>query len=288
MRLAIGTAQFGMHYGISNINGKTSFQEAEKIVHLAKINHIDCIDTALAYGDSESVLGRLRIKDFKLITKIPPINKAIGGVDRQIADMVSESLKRLGLSKLFGILAHDSSELLTENGDKLYESMRRLKKLGLVEKIGLSAYSSEEITNLIDRYEFDIVQLPFNVFDNRPVTSGLFEKLKLRNIEVHVRSIFLQGLLLIEPSKIPQKFNRWKKSFEDWDDYIKKSKLTRLSACLAYVKSFKEIDRIVVGVEYEAQLAEILSAYDIDDVNNFPNFEIKDELLINPGKWNEL
>jgi aryl-alcohol dehydrogenase-like predicted oxidoreductase len=154
MRLGIGTAQFGMRYGISNINGKTSLQEAEKIVYLAKINHIDCIDTAIAYGDSESILGRLGIKDFKLITKIPPVNKANGKVDRQIADMVSESLERLGLSKLFGMLADDSSQLLTENGDKLYESMRRLKKLGLVDKIGLSAYSSADITNLINRYEF--------------------------------------------------------------------------------------------------------------------------------------
>jgi len=98
--LAIGTAQFGMYYGISNINGKTSLQEAEKIVYLVKINHIDFIDTAVAYENSE----------------ILPVNKANGKVDRQITDMVSESLQKLGLSKLFGILAHCSSQLLTEKG----------------------------------------------------------------------------------------------------------------------------------------------------------------------------
>lgn len=288
MRLAIGAAQLGMHYGISNQTGKTSLQEAAKIINLAKAHSIDCIDTAIAYGDSESVLGGVGVKEFKVITKIPPVNTLIGSDNSQLSDMVMQSLQKLGLSSLYGLLVHDVSQLNSENGVVLYESMRQLKKLKIVDKIGISAYAPDEISMLIDEYEFDIVQLPFNIFDNRLIASGLLEKLKLKNIEVHVRSVFLQGLLLMEPANVPQKFSRWKKDFECLNAWIKSNYLTRLGACLAYVKSFKEIDRIIVGVESEAQLSEILGSYEIVSMSDFPKFEINDELLINPGKWSEL
>jgi aryl-alcohol dehydrogenase-like predicted oxidoreductase len=287
LRLSIGAAQLGMNYGISNSKGQTSFLESKKIINFAKKNNINSIDTAFAYGDSEKVLGDIGVSDFKITTKIS-LDDSVGNIRTKVSNIVEKSLENLKVQKLYGLLLHNTSQLTQHNGFEFYDALFRLKEQKIVQKIGLSAYSPDEISMIIDKYDFDLIQLPFNIFDNRLICEDFLKKLKTKNIEVHVRSVFLQGLLLMDLDKIPKKFVNWKKDFQNLDDWIKTIGFTRLEACISYVKSFKEVDKIVVGVENQKQLSEILNSYKSKAVFNFPKFDIHDEKLINPGMWNML
>lgn len=290
-KLALGTVQFGLTYGIANKTGKVSKAEASKILALAVRSGIDTIDTAIGYGDSEQCLGTLGVQDLKIITKLPPLPDKTGEVKAWVKTQVHESLKRLNTSKLYALLLHKPLDLVDIHGRALYEALQDIKEKELVGKIGISVYSPDELELLIPKFSLDIVQGPLNIIDRRLKISGWLNKLKNRDIEVHTRSTFLQGLLLMDAESRPGKFSTWTTLWNNWQNYINISdevfEVAALSASLSYPMSLPEVDRVLVGTDSCSQLDDIISASK-QLRTDFPDTFCSDENLVNPANWDNL
>lgn len=221
-KLALGTAQFGMKYGIANKDSQQNPLEAKKIIRLAKDSKIDLIDTAISYGYSEKIIGETGIKNFKIVSKLPSIPRNCSDVNLWIEKKIQSSLKRLRVKSLYGLLLHHPEDLLGNFGKKIINALDLMKQKGLVKKIGISIYDPLKCIKIMKLTRIEIVQSPLNIIDQRLVTSGLLSKLHSEEIEVHVRSIFLQGLLLMPFNKIPKHFRKWSKIFNKWSLILKK------------------------------------------------------------------
>lgn len=288
-RIALGTVQFGLDYGIANEAGQVSLDEARCVLSLAKENKIDVLDTAIAYGTSEEVLGEVGVDGFRVVTKLPSLPVDQGDIATWVKDQVGASLKRLANEKLYGLLLHRPQDLLGLNGAYLNQMLANLKNDGLVQKIGVSIYSPDELDDVCKKTKIDLVQAPLNVVDRRLQSSGWLDRLKDDGVEVHTRSAFLQGLLLMERSKIPQKFSRWSNLWDQWHEKLQDSGASSLEACLAYPLSLEQVDQVIVGVDSASQLSEILQA--AKNVNEGPDTSFMrstDLDLINPSNWNHL
>ena len=285
MKIAIGTAQMGMPYGISNTTGQTSIEDAGEIIRVARERGIDTIDTAIAYGDSEQRLGDIGVNGFRIISKLPAVPAEITDIRGWVFQSVERSLSRLKQSVLHGLLLHRPEQLFTDLGPRLYEVLAELRDHGFVEKIGVSIYNPVQLESLIAGFSFDIVQSPINIFDRRIAESGWSKKLNDMGIELHGRSLFLQGLLLMPSHARPAHFGRWTDLWKCFDAWVARSGRTPLELALGFVSSNLYISRIVAGVENCSQLKEILRATE-QDLNgvSFPKFEVE-ESLINPALW---
>lgn len=286
-RLALGTVQFGLAYGVANQAGRqVSRDEAAAILDLAWSSGMDTLDTAIAYGESEQRLGEIGVERWQIVSKLPAMPAACPDVSDWMHKAVADVLKRLGKAHLRGLLLHRPQELLEQNGQALYDALGSLKQCGLVEKVGISIYDPQELDVLMPRYRFDLVQAPFNVLDRRMITSNWLAMLKQSGTEVHVRSVFLQGLLLMNASNRPPRFKKWDKLWDTWHQWLADSRLSPLQASLGFALAQAGIDRVIVGVDTVHQLEGILSAA------NAPMPSLPDELncedidLINPSRWN--
>ena len=288
MKLALGTVQFGLPYGIANQAGQASRSEAKLMLQLASASGIDTLDTAIAYGSSETCLGEAGVQGFKVVTKFPVVPDDCGDVSAWIQQQVNLSLLRLGVTAVYGLLLHRPDQLLGANGAKIYQALQALKDKGQVQKVGISIYAPSELEALIPRFPFDLVQAPFNLVDRRFYSTGWMQRLKDNDVEVHTRSAFLQGLLLMNQSDIPSKFSQWGGLWNSWHEWLSEQNGLALHACLAFSLSFPEIDRVIVGADTVSQLAEIVSAVNDHPKYDFPNIQCGDENLINPGRWTEL
>ena len=288
-KLALGTVQFGLDYGIANEAGQVKCAEVEQILSEVKKNEIDMLDTAIAYGTSEEVLGEVGVDEFRVVTKLPSLPNDQGNIARWVIEQVGASLKRLGQGKLYGLLLHRPQDLLGLKGAQLIQALADLKNEDVVHMIGISIYSPDELDEILKRTPIDLVQAPLNVIDRRLQSSGWLDRLKDDGVEVHTRSAFLQGLLLMERNKIPQKFSRWSKLWDQWHEKSKNTVVSRIAACLAYPLSLEQVDQVIVGVDSAVQLLEILQA--AMKVNEGPDtsFMCSSDLdLINPSNWNQL
>jgi len=286
-RLALGTVQFGLNYGVTNTVGKVNESSVTEMLNVAAMHQINTIDTAIGYGDSEHVLGQNNINDFNIISKIPPLDDN-SDVHNWVLTQLNGSLYRLGQDSLYGVLLHNPDDLFTPFGQKLYKSMINLKDKGLVKKIGISVYSPKQLDKIFLDYDFDIVQAPLNIIDRRLEESGWLSKLNKMNIEIHIRSVFLQGLLLLAKNNIPKKFNRWSFLWSNWEKYILQNRINPIEACLSYPLKFAEVDRVIVGAQNREQLKEIINASNTSLAIALPDISSNDEHLINPGNWNNL
>ena len=285
-KLALGTVQFGMDYGI-NSGIKVEQNEVLKIVNLARKSGITLIDTAQLYGSSEKVLGNVNTVDFDIVTKSRAFEQDI--INENEANLVindlDHSLKLLKQKSLYAFLVHHGEDLLKPGGEMIFNKLQILKEQGLVKKIGFSAYIDNQLIKIIERFDIDIIQLPMNILDNRLINNGLLNKLFSRGIEIHTRSVFLQGLLLMDMDKRPKYFDRWSKLWKFWYEWLTDNKLSPLEASIRYMISKPEISRVLVGVDNKEQLKNIINASD-GNVPTIPE-ELKtdDPDLLNPGNW---
>ena len=287
IKLALGTAQFGLDYGISNTLGKIPLIKAKEIINFASSSGIESLDTAISYGDSEQSLGNIGIGKFKVITKLPSCEVKKEEIFNWVLSEVNDSLVRLNQKKIYGLLVHDPKDLISDSGQEIFKAMSYLKKNNKVSKIGISAYAPAQIKEAINKYDIDLVQAPLNIFDRRLVESGCLRYLKNKKIEVHTRSCFLQGLLLTDVRKIPTQFKNWQVLFNDWHHWLKVSNRTALETCLSYPLSIEGVDRVVVGIDNLDQLKEIISRKKhITDIK-IPNIYSNDENLIDPTNWSK-
>jgi aryl-alcohol dehydrogenase-like predicted oxidoreductase len=288
MKLALGTVQFGLNYGVANVTGRVGTDMADAILRKAQLTGMDTLDTAIAYGDSESVLGGLGVQGWKVVSKLGAVPDGCPNVAKWVIAQTQESLQRLGLQSMYGLLLHRPVQLLEGIGSDLYAALQTLKAEGLVAKVGVSVYGPAELTDLWQRYRVDLVQAPLSILDRNLVDSGWASRLKDADVEIHTRSAFLQGLLLMPADKRSVRFNRWAHIWQEWDSWLLVTGLTPLQACLRYATSHDEIDRVVVGVDSVMQLNEILAAAN-GVLDTLPAFKpLQDDRLINPATWNQL
>jgi aryl-alcohol dehydrogenase-like predicted oxidoreductase len=288
VRVALGSAQFGLAYGVANRGGQVSPSKVKMILKAAKSAGVDTVDTAIGYGDSETCLGNLGVTNFRVVTKLPGLPAEISNVASWVENELALSLLRLRLSKVYGLLLHRSSDLSGPHGASLWSTMVELKNRQLIEKIGVSIYDPDELDYLTTNFDIDLVQAPFNLLDRRLSSSGWLDRLKKINVEVHTRSVFLQGLLLMSREEIPSKFERWNGLWDRWHHWLQYSDVTALQACLALPLSCEKIDRVVVGMDSEQQFQQILQVLARPLINNLPDLRCDSKDLINPAIWPSL
>lgn len=280
-KLILGTAKFGYNYGISKKILKTN--EIKKIFKIVKSNKINFVDTAQNYVNSERRLGILKNCNPNFITKINLDNNIKKNPTKYLENKVLLSLKKLRIKRLYGLLIHNPSFIFKNK--KFYKLIYSFKKKGLVKKIGFSIYNQNELKIILDKFKFDLIQLPISLFDRRFVANNSLKILKKRKVEIHARSIFLQGLLINEEFQKKKFFQKWKNDFKDLSIWSKKNHSTVLASCISYVFSVKEIDKIVIGVDSAENLKEIISS-NIIKFKQYPKFEIRGEnKLLNPSNW---
>ena len=285
-KISIGSVQFGLDYGINNKKGIMPVQEIKSILEYSYNLGIRNIDTASVYGKSQQVLGKCDISKWNITTKISPIKKK-ENISENIYSEISKSLDYLKIDSVFSVLVHDSMQLLDPDlGNDIFRALELIKKKGLTKKIGISIYDPILLNKIINKYKtIDIVQAPLNILDRRLFLSGWINKLKKLDIEIQVRSIFLQGLLLMSYEDQVSKFSKWIHLWEIWNNWLSRSNISSLEACLNYASSIKQIDNIIIGIDSLDQLKQIV-AIKSDNNFNFPNnFYSNDTKLINPSLW---
>jgi aryl-alcohol dehydrogenase-like predicted oxidoreductase len=284
-RIVLGSAQFGLDYGINNSHGSVSLLEIKRIITLAKEKKVDMIDTAISYGNAEKKLGMIDLNGLNVISKIPSLDCSAENIEQYLNKLIDKSLKNLNLETFYSVLLHNPLDLLKKDGEILFRGLQNLQEKGKIKKIGISIYSPEELNLLLKKYQFDIIQSPFNLIDRSLKESGWLNKLKDVNIEIHTRSSFLQGLLLISRENIPSKFTKWNYIWDKWDSWLQLNDISKVDACLSYCLSHKEIDRVIVGVDSYKQWKQILDRKKKENKINFPNIKSSDKMLINPSNW---
>ena len=277
-KLAIGTVQFGLDYGINNKTGKVSKEEVFQILYFALKNKIDTLDTAYSYGNSEEVLGSFsNINSFKTVSKFTSI--------KEVENQLKESLKRLNTSSIYGYISHSFNDI-KENLD-YWNKVLELKEKGLIQKVGFSLYNPEELEFLFEKeIKFDLLQVPYSILDRR--FEKYFPTLKEKNIEVHTRSVFLQGLIFMDLNKLPKYFFPVKKILEKFNKVCKNNNIPKNHLALFFVLKNKYIDKVVIGVDSFQQLKENININlkKLSKLNtNFDEFIYNDENILLPYKW---
>lgn len=284
MRLGLGTVQFGLDYGVTNTTGQLNSDTCKDILSYAQKGGIKILDTAAGYGESEDILGELEIsKDFSLVSKIPTLAKS---APQSLRQSIETTLTRLKRDSINGILLHNEQDLLENKADDYYRELLSLKAQGVVGQIGVSFYSVEAANEIIKRYDIDLIQIPASHLDRRFENNKVIELAKSKNIEVHARSLFLQGLLLANPDKRPEKFRSFNE-LHRFDEQVELLNLTPLQLAMSYLTQTLEIDCAVVGCTSREQLTQIIDAYNFCKKVKIevPNLSTLNSALINPVNW---
>ncbi len=274
-KLVLGTVQFGLQYGV-NSAGRPSEEAVKGILAEAAKGGINTLDTSSAYGNSEEILGECITpeKGFKIVSKYPK-----GGIP--VGEMFDSSLKRLKVDKLYGYLLHHFE--VYRNNPKVWNEFVALKELGKVQKIGFSLYTPEELQFILDnKSPFDLIQVPFNIFDKKflPYMKDLHGK----GVEIHVRSTFLQGLFFKDREALPEKLKPMKKYLLRLDEFSKQSGLSISEIALNYNLQNPYIDGVLIGVDNVEQLKMNLAS--VKDTPIDIEIEVKEQELLNPVNWN--
>lgn len=281
MKIALGTVQWGLDYGIANTNGIPSNDELKEIISLATQQGINLYDTAVHYGTAEKRLGGLAPKESKIVTKVGSFTPS-----NPLEKQLEKSFKNLDRDDIYGCLFHDSEELLKDT--RLWSKLLRYKTEGRVKKIGYSLYEPATMNRLLDKGLLpDIVQLPYSILDRK--FEPYFEFLKQKEVEIHVRSIFLQGLYFLPPHKLPSNLKELSPVLKIINDICQKNKMSLAQFCLNFVDQNAHIDYAVTGIEKRPQFEELTQADNsqinwIKTIQFFQNLEV-DNKLLNPSNW---
>ncbi|MBF8964614.1 aldo/keto reductase [Pontibacter sp. FD36] len=253
-RLILGTAQFGLPYGISNQRGQIPEPEVAIILAEAVKAGIDTLDTAAAYGNSEQCLGSVLNNlpaPYRIISKYPPNQP-----DKSIRQAFQESLERLRADKLYGYLLHSYASY--SDKPSVLDELQELKSSGQVEKVGLSLYHPAEAEELLRREApIDLVQFPYSIFDRR--FEEVLPELRHRGIETHIRSVYLQGLYFMQPDQLPPYLQEAASKLKRLQQLASAYQLPIGAVCLAFALANPYISRVVIGVESLKTLQENIS-----------------------------
>jgi D-threo-aldose 1-dehydrogenase len=283
-RIGLGTVQFGISYGVSNTVGQVTASEVSAILATAHEAGIKVLDTAASYGSAEEVLGCALRPDhhFDIVTKTLPLSHGL----REVENRARRSLEYLGRKPAEAILVHAAQDLASPDGPRLWALLQRLRDEGLCKRIGISAYFADRPLELARRYRPEIMQIPFSILDQRLKQNGELASLKELGIEVHVRSVFLQGLLLMDPNNLPANLTHAGPALAATQALIKQAGLTPITAAIGFVLAQDEVDIAIVGVTSRNELSEIVAA----SAAALPGFDwracaIDDPVTLTPPRW---
>lgn len=282
LKLALGTVQFGLPYGINNKSGLPTDVELMSLFKLAKESGIEVLDSAQGYGNAEERIGKLSNNEFRIVTKFKTIESSY-----LFNKELNESLNKLNLDFVYGYMAHDGN-LLIENPSWWIELME-VKNRGLVKKIGYSLYSIKQLESLLDKQIIpDIIQFPYNVLD-RSFEPYMSELINL-GVEIHTRSVYLQGLLQMDYSMLPSHLGALKPSLKQLRRIADKHGVSVGELCLGFAISNPSINKVVIGVDSENQLAENIkfsknAKLTKELINELYTIEVNDTSLLDPSNW---
>lgn len=272
-KLVLGTVQFGLQYGI-NSAGRPSTEQVSDILDNAKAGGIQILDTSSAYGNAEEVLGEVKAgSHFKIVSKYPKC-------DKSVADTFNNSLEVLGVDHLYGYLLHHF-EVYREN-KAVWNNFIQLQKEGKVDRIGFSLYEPWELDLILnDEIPFSLIQVPFNIFDRQ--FEPYFKKLKEMDVEIHVRSTFLQGLFFKDRNTLPDKLEPLKKHLLQLDEYAACKGISVGDLALNYNLQNPYIDGVLIGVDNKDQLMQNFAS--VKDVEINIDIQVEDPELLKPVNW---
>lgn len=278
-KLALGTVQFGLDYGISNKSGKTNREEAHKILNYCYLNGINLIDTARTYGNSEEVIGTFKPLDFSIVTKF-----LIDSDYPSLQLNLESSLQRLDTSTLYAFMAHDAEQFRIY--PLLWDDLQKLKSEGKVQKIGYSLYYPKQLQQLLDKGKIpDIVQVPYNIFDKR--FESLFPQLKEIGCEIHTRSAFLQGLFFMNIDLLSEHFEPIKIYLKELQ-HLFKQKEELAAYLLKFCLNNIYIDKVLFAVnsleQLKTNLKELAIASSLNLGDIYKNIIVPESILI-PSNW---
>ncbi|MFO6421854.1 aldo/keto reductase [Motilimonas sp. KMU-193] len=282
MKLALGCVQFGLDYGITNQQGQVANEQVRAILARAAYHGIKTLDTAALYGDSETVLGQYAplLPSAEVITKLGDITSP-----EQVRQGLETSLTKLNRKAIHGLLLHRPDILLTPQGAAIASQLNALKEEQKISLWGVSVYHPEQLIQLCNRVNFDLVQLPLNIFDQRFLQQDLLKRLNQQGISIHARSLLLQGLLC--QGQWPAAFNRWQPQLQHLKNLAKEHNINLLPLALSFCHQVKYVERFVLGCQSVSQLDEIVTAYkttqglEID----FSKLACNDLDFILPSNW---
>lgn len=281
-KLILGTVQFGLDYGINNQSGQVLETEVKAILNLAALNGVRTLDTSAAYGNSETVLGKVLgpgKAQFNLISKYPCSDKSVEVV-------FSRSLEQLQQKRLYGYLVHHFD--FYKAYPQIWDEMQQLKSKEKVEKIGFSLYTPDQLFYLLDRnVEFDILQIPYNLLDRQ--FEPYLKELKQNKIEIHTRSVFLQGLFFKELSSLQADLFPLRPYLTELHDYCRKHGISMGELALNYVIGNSNIDGVLIGVDNHTQLKLNLVSVEKElnqkDIDFIESIQVKETSLLSPINW---
>ena len=285
-RLTLGTAQFGKRYGVSNESHESvPIDEIERFLEFSSNHGITNLDTAFNYGSSERILGEIGVNGFTITSKITldqeyPISK-----QGKVLQDIEKSLERLKVSRLDTLLVHNPLALDGQDADRLYEELKLAQSSGMVQKLGISIYCPRAIKPILDKFELDVIQAPCNPFDDRVERFLKAPDMASPSLIIQIRSIFLQGLLLMCSENRPSFFDRWQNSLARWDRWLLDNQISALAACVSFAFSREFVDQIVIGVESSDQLQNIVDIVD-EHSNQIPlGLATNEDKFLDPFNW---
>lgn len=289
MKLALGTVQFGLDYGVNNRHGKTPKKAVAEILNLAKANHISLLDTSTSYGNAEQELGNLNAgNDFAIVTKTPSfLDDTITSQHAlQLSESFKRSLDKLKQECLFSLMFHNSDDLMKSGSEKLFAEIQKLKASGAIDKVGVSVYNQHQINVICEHFDIDLIQLPINIMDQGLLQSGTLKKLKSMGIEIHARSVFLQGLLAMKVADIPDYFNPVKNKFHNLMNCARAHHCSPIELAFNFVNQLTDIDKLICGVNTSQQLQQLIDIKYINlDFNQISECSIANEQFTSPANW---
>ncbi|MBC7391681.1 MAG: aldo/keto reductase [Opitutaceae bacterium] len=282
MKLTLGTVQFGLNYGVQNSSGIPDNEELAKIFNTAEKSGINTFDTAQAYGNAEERIAEYLKEDSKVISKFKFTDK-----QEILQQNLESSLSTLKLKKLYGYMAHNADNLIQY--PSLWDKLLENKGSGLVNKIGYSLYNVNQLENLLDMGLVpDIVQLPYSLLDRK--FEPMLGVLKNLGVEVHARSVFLQGLYFMDPNNLPLKLTSLKICIQELNLLAEKFSYSIAEMALNFVINHKNIDMVVIGIDTEEQLKTNIGL--IDPLfnlkalyNKIEQIAVPNPELLNPSNW---
>tara|TARA_B100001057_G_scaffold492164_2_gene583973 strand:+ start:610 stop:1461 length:852 start_codon:yes stop_codon:yes gene_type:complete len=281
-KIVLGTANLNIKYGVFEYKHKRKYFNKKMIKELLK-NNIKFIDTSPYYRLKND---KNNFENFEVITKIKLPKKNVKLFLDNLEDYVQIELKKNQKKSFYAILFHNPNDLYTKIGRTFLKKIYFLKKKKYFKKIGVSIYDSSELKKIFTIFNPEIVQFPINIFDQRMINDGSLDFLKKKKIITQARSIFLQGLLLKKQKYLSKRFNKnfYNKLdiFEKWCD---NKQISRLDACVNFIKLTKNIDFVTIGFENLKQIKEVLAAFRKEIQFNYKELNIKDKNIIDPRKW---
>lgn len=280
-KITIGTANFVNNYNLIKPSNGVTLQNLNNIIKYSSTLGINSYDAA-PYYNSEHILGNLTKSETIIYTKIS-LDENLN-FKKKIVNSINNSLRLLKRKKINGVLFHNAKDLLMKNRKEIWNSVNLLKKKGLIKKIGVSFYNPQDLIKIVNNFDLDFVQVPVNLFDKRFLDKKIMSLLNKKNIEIHARSVFLQGLLL-NTKVIPKKFLKWKSNFNKLNNFLKHKQLSNIKACTNFVLQNKNLDKVIFGINSTEHLTQIIKSINYKKIN-FRKLKFPEDLkLINPVLW---